>query len=195
MRYTVNCSIVFPDLPLLDRPAAAAAAGFDAVELWWPFTDSVPGDHEVDAFVTAVADAGVALTGLNFTAGDMHAGERGILSDPARASEFADNVAVAVGIGERLGTLGFNALYGNRRDDLDPGVQDETAVRSLALAADAAARIGAVALLEPVSGVDAYPLKTADDAVAVLDRVGSPHLRLLLDVYHLAVNGLSLIHI
>ncbi|WP_226356941.1 hydroxypyruvate isomerase family protein [Pseudonocardia sp. ICBG601] len=189
MRYTVNCSIVFPDLPLLDRPAAAAAAGFDAVEFWWPFAYSVPGDHEVDAFVTAVADAGVTLTGLNFTAGDMPAGERGILSDPARASEFADNVAVAVGIGERLGTLGFNALYGNRSDDLDPRVQDETAVRSLALAADAAARIGAVALLEPVSGVDAYPLRTADDAVAVLDRVGSPHLRLLLDVYHLAVNG------
>lgn len=189
MRYTVNCSIVLGDLPLLQRPAAAAAAGFDAVEFWWPFAASVPGDREVDAFVTAVADAGVTLTGLNFSAGDMPAGERGILSDPARAGEFADNVAVAVGIGERLGTLGFNALYGNRRDDLDPRVQDETARGNLALAADAAGRIGAVALLEPVSGVDAYPLRTADDAVAVLDRVGSPHLRLLLDVYHLAVNG------
>ncbi|MEJ8279974.1 hydroxypyruvate isomerase family protein [Pseudonocardia spirodelae] len=189
MRYTVNCSIVLPALPLLQRPAAAAAAGFDAVEFWWPFAEPVPADREVDAFVAAVADAGVTLTGLNFAAGDMPAGERGILSDPARSTEFADSVAVAVGIGERLGTLGFNALYGNRRDDLDPVRQDETADANLAMAAAAAARIGAVALLEPVSGVEAYPLKTADDAVAVLDRVGSPDLRLLLDVYHLAVNG------
>ncbi|MDT7632049.1 MAG: hydroxypyruvate isomerase, partial [Pseudonocardiales bacterium] len=38
-RYTANCSILFPDVPLLDRPAAAAAAGFDAVEFWWPFPE------------------------------------------------------------------------------------------------------------------------------------------------------------
>ena len=66
---TVNCSIVFPDVPLLERPAAAAAAGFDAVEFWWPFTRSVPADREVEEFVTAVSDAGVVLSGLNFDAG------------------------------------------------------------------------------------------------------------------------------
>ncbi|MFP5071712.1 hydroxypyruvate isomerase family protein [Pseudonocardia nantongensis] len=186
---SVNCSIVLPDVPLLERPAAAAAAGFDAVEFWWPFDRSVPSDAEVEAFVTAVSDAGVTLTGLNFAAGDMPAGERGILSDPARAAEFADNVDVAVGIGSRLGTTGFNALYGNRIDGLAPQAQDDLAAEHLALAGRAAARIGAVALLEPVSGVDAYPLKTAADAVAVLDRLASDDVRLLLDVFHLAVNG------
>ncbi|OLL72428.1 Hydroxypyruvate isomerase [Pseudonocardia sp. Ae168_Ps1] len=186
---TVNCSIVFGDVPLLERPAAAAAAGFDAVEFWWPFDRPVPSDHEVDAFVTAVSDAGVVLTGLNFAAGDMPAGERGILSDPDRATAFADNVEVAVGIGSRLGTTGFNALYGNRIPGVAPEAQDELAAEHLALAGRAAGRIGAVALLEPVSGVDAYPVRTAADAVAVLDRVGSDDVRLLLDVYHLAVNG------
>ena len=186
---TVNCSILFTDLPLLDRPAAAAAAGFDAVEFWWPFEKSVPADRDVEAFVTAVSDAGVTLSGLNFDGGDMPSGERGILSDPARSDAFADNVEVAVGIGSRLGTTGFNALYGNRTDDIDPREQDELAAQNLALAGAAAARIGAVALLEPVSGIDAYPIRTAADAVTVLDRVGSDDVRLLLDVYHLAVNG------
>jgi len=63
---TVNCSILFTELPLPQRPAAAAAAGFDAVEFWWPFPVSVPGDAGVDAFIAAVQDAGVQLTGLNF---------------------------------------------------------------------------------------------------------------------------------
>ncbi|TCK25868.1 hydroxypyruvate isomerase family protein [Pseudonocardia endophytica] len=186
---TVNCSILFTDLPLLDRPAAAAAAGFDAVEFWWPFGSSVPADQDVEQFVTAVSDAGVTLSGLNFDGGDMPAGERGILSDPKRSAAFADNVDVAVGIGSRLGTTGFNALYGNRTDDVAPEEQDELAAQNLALAGRVAATIGAIALLEPVSGIDAYPIRTAADAVAVLDRVGSDDVRLLLDVYHLAANG------
>ena len=186
---TVNCSILLTDLPLLDRPAAAAAAGFDAVEFWWPFDSPVPGDRDVDAFVTAVTDAGVMLSGLNFDGGDMPSGERGYLSDPARSAAFADTVDVAVGIGSRLGTTGFNALYGNRIPGVAPQEQDEVAAQNLALAGRAATRIGAVALLEPVSGIDAYPVRTAADAVTVLDRVGSDDVRLLLDVYHLAVNG------
>ena len=53
-RYAVNLSMLFTEVPLLARPAAAKAAGFDAVEFWWPFTTAVPGDAEVDEFVGAV---------------------------------------------------------------------------------------------------------------------------------------------
>ena len=53
LRYEVNCSILFTELPLLQRPAAAKAAGFDAVEFWWPFSVAVPSDAEVDEFVRA----------------------------------------------------------------------------------------------------------------------------------------------
>ncbi|MBP2367985.1 hydroxypyruvate isomerase [Pseudonocardia parietis] len=185
----MNCSILFTDLPLHERPQAARDAGFDAVEFWWPFAEAVPANREVDAFVRAVDDAGVRLTGLNFPAGDMPAGDRGLLSDPSRSHEFRDAIAIATGIGARLGTTGFNALYGNRIDGVAPAEQDTLAAENLAVAGLAAAAIGAVVLVEPVSGVDAYPLKTAADAVAVLDRVGSDHVALLLDVYHLAVNG------
>ena len=191
--YEVNCSIMFGELPLLERPAAARAAGFDAIELWWPFDDAVPGDARVDRLVRAVGDAGVQLVGLNFAAGDMPAGDRGLLSWPSRSQEFRDNVDVTVGIGERLGVRAFNALYGRRLDGVPVELQDEVATENLVLAAEAAARVGAVVLVEPVSGSPGYPLLTAADALAAMDRAvaagGVDNLRLLLDVYHLSVNG------
>jgi hydroxypyruvate isomerase len=191
--YTVNCSILLTDVPLLDRPRAARAAGFDAVEFWWPFPNPAPADAEVNAFVHAIEEAGVQLTGLNFAAGDMPAGDRGILSNPALSQAFRDSVAVAIGIAETLGTRSFNALYGNREPGLTAAAQDDVAVDNLAHAARAADRIGATVLLEPVSGAPQYPLKTAADVIAVIDRVATQHavtnLRLLADLYHLAVNG------
>ena len=192
-RCLVNCSILFTDLPVLERPAAARAAGFGAVEFWWPFDDAVPTDRDVDAFVGAISDAGVQLVGLNFFAGDMPGGDRGVVSWPARAAEFRDNVEVAVWIGERLGVAAFNALYGNRIHGVAPEEQDELAVEHLALAARAAARIGAQVLVEPVSGAERYPLRTAADVHDVLQRVdpesGPGRVSMLADLYHLSVNG------
>lgn len=191
--YTVNLSILFTELPLLERPAAAKAAGFDAVEFWWPHTVAVPEDKDIDAFIRAVRDAGVRLTGLNFFAGDMPGGDRGLVSWPARSTEFRDNIDVTVAIGEQLGCRAFNALYGNRVGGTDPAEQDALATENLALAAEAAGRVGGTVLVEPVSGAPAYPLLTAADALGVIDRVerasGARNLRFLADLYHLAVNG------
>ena len=193
LRYAVNCSILFTEQPLLERPAAAAEAGFDAVEFWWPFPDAVPGDQDVDAFVSAVRNAGVQLIGLNFAAGDMPGGDRGLVSWPARAGEFRDSVDVAVGIAQQLGCRAFNALYGNRLDGVHPAAQDELGAEQLAVAARAVAPIGGTVLVEPVSGAPRYPLLTAADVLAVLNRVGEEHgvgnAGLLADLYHLAVNG------
>jgi hydroxypyruvate isomerase len=192
-RYEANLSMLFTELPLLQRPAAAAAAGFTAVEFWWPFPAAVPADGEIDSFVTAVSDAGVQLAGLNFFAGDMPGGDRGAVSWPARSTEFRDNIEVTIGIGERLGCRAFNALYGNRVDGVSPDEQDELAVANLALAGQAAARIGGTVLIEPVSGAPRYPLRTTADVIAVIDRVGEQtgvhNLGFLCDLYHLAVNG------
>lgn len=192
LRYAVNTSILFPDVAVEARSRAAADAGFGAVESWWPFPDAVPGDRAIEAFVRSVEDAGVRLVQLNFPAGDMAGGERGLLSLPARSAEFRDGVAIAVGIGERLGCRAFNALYGNRLDGLDAAAQDELAVANLAHAGRAAARIGGTVLVEPLSGVPGYPLRTASDVLAVVGRVerdtGVTGLGLLCDLYHLAVN-------
>lgn len=191
--YVANCSILFTEVPLLERPAAAAAVGFDAVEFWWPFPVAVPAEAEIEAFVHAVEDAGVALTALNFPAGDLPAGDRGLVSWPGRSTEFLEGVAVAVDIARRLGTTGFNALYGNRIDGTPPQDQDDLAVTTLLAATAAAARIGATVLLEPLSGAPRYPLRTADHVLDVIDHVqkagAGDNLRLLADLYHLAVNG------
>jgi hydroxypyruvate isomerase len=193
LRYLANCSMLFTEQPLLERPAAAKAAGFDAVEFWWPWPQQpVPGDGEIDAFVRAVRDSGVQLVGLNFFAGDLTGPDCGVLSIPARSAQFRDNVAVTVGIGEQLGASAFNALYGNRVEDVDPTEQDELARINLATAAEAADRIGATVLVEAVSGPKPYPLRTADDAAAVLrDLRGTGHdnVAFLCDLFHLANNG------
>ena len=193
LAYLVNCSMLFTERPLLERPAAASAAGFDAIEFWWPWPEQpVPADADLDAFVRAVRDAGVQLVGLNFFAGDLAGPDAGVLSIPDRSSQFRDNLDVAVGIGEQLGVMAFNALYGNRVDGIAPEQQDELARENLGRAAGAAARIGATVLVEPVSGPKPYPLRTADDAVGVVDAVraaGHENVGFLCDLFHLANNG------
>ena len=190
--YTVNASILLTDRPILERAQAVREAGFDAAEYWWPFQEAVPSDADVADFERSVTSAGLSLTGLNFFAGDMPGGERGLVSWVSRRKEFEDNIDVTVGIGERLGCRAFNALYGNRTDDVPAEQQDEVALENLAAAARAAARIDGVVLLEPVSGSEAYPLKTAADALAVIGKLqaeGIQNVKLLADFYHMAVNG------
>ncbi|GAB3061657.1 TIM barrel protein [Intrasporangium mesophilum] len=191
-RYLVNCSILFTDLPVLDRPAAARAAGFDGIEFWWPFPVAVPASADVDAFVDAVLEADVQLVGLNFFAGDMPGGDRGVVSWPGREQEFRENVELSVELGKQLDIRVFNALYGNRLEGIAPGEQDELAQENLTLAARAVARLGSTVLVEPLSGAERYPLTKAADARGVLDRLkagGVENIGLLADLYHLAVNG------
>ncbi|MET7439107.1 TIM barrel protein, partial [Streptomyces sp. NPDC005568] len=174
-RFNVNLSILFTELPLLERPAAAAAAGFTAVELWWPWVDSpTPERSELDALKKAIEDAGVQLTGLNFYAGQLPGPDRGALSLPGTESErFRANIDVAASFAESLGCKALNALYGNRVEGVDPAEQDALALENLVLAARAADRIGAVLLIETLNAPESprYPLVSAPAGVAVVDRV------------------------
>ncbi|MEV5959045.1 TIM barrel protein [Streptomyces sp. NPDC051987] len=196
-RFDVNLSILFTELPLLERPAAAAAAGFSAVELWWPWADSpTPERSELDALRKAVEDAGVRLTGLNFYAGRLPGPDRGALSVPGAESErFRANIDLAADFAQSLGCTALNALYGNRVDGVDPAEQDALALENLVLAARAADRIGAVLLIEALNRPESprYPLVSAPAAVEVVDRVnaatGLGNARFLMDLYHLSMNG------
>ena len=185
LRYDVNVSILLTELPLLQRPQAARDAGFAAIECWWPFDVAVPPDRDVDAFVGAVRDAGVQLVSLNAYGGDLAAGERGLASLPGREAEFRDNLDVAVALLDELDCPTLHVLHG-KRDGSDPARQDELAVQHLRLAVDSARR--ATVVVEALSGDERYPVRTAADALRVLDRVG-PDARFLCDVYHLSVNG------
>lgn len=191
--YAANCSLLFTEVPLLERPAAARAEGFDAVEFWWPWPQHpVPADRDIDAFIGSIRDAGVQLIGLNFFAGDLSGPDCGVLSVPSRSAEFHDNLDVTVAIGRTLGVGSFNALYGNRIEDVDPEEQDEIGTANLVAAANAAAETGAIVLVEPVSGPKPYPLRTAADVARVLDRAlaaGAANVGMLFDLFHLASNG------
>lgn len=190
MRFDINLSLLFTELPLRERPRAAAEVGFDTIELWWPFDGPLPGDAEIEQLVAAVDDAGVGVVSLNFDAGDMAAGDRGLVSHPAAVKRFRANVEVAVGIAERLGCRVLNALYGNRLEGTHAATQDETAVENLGIAAAAAAHIDATVVLEPLNRLDnpRYPVVNLDDAAAVASRVAEQtrqRVGLLADLYHL----------
>jgi hydroxypyruvate isomerase len=192
--FTVNCSMLLTELPLLERADFAVRSGFTRVEFWWPFAESVPSDEQIDAFQRAIEDAGAQLTGINFASGSRQAGEHGLLSLEERSSEFLANVDIVVGLGERLGCKAFNALYGNRMHDREPQSQDEVALDNLAAAADAVSRIGGTILLEPLSGAERYPLKTARDALRVISRMhelGHRNVKLLADLFHLSATETS----
>ncbi|QGV77830.1 TIM barrel protein [Streptomyces ficellus] len=196
-RFNVNLSILFTELPLLERPAAAAAAGFTAVELWWPWIETpTPDRRELDALKKALDDAGTQLVGLNFYAGQLPGPDRGALSVPGEESErFRANIEVAADFAASVDCKALNALYGNRVDGVDPAVQDELALENLVLAARAADRIGAILLIEALNKPESprYPLVSAPAAVAVVDKVnaatGLGNAKFLLDLYHLSMNG------
>jgi hydroxypyruvate isomerase len=181
MRYDVNLSILFTELPLLERPAAAAAAGFDAVELWWPFDGPVPAGGRLDALAAAIDDAGVSLVGLNFDAGDMASGERGLLSSRSTSDRFRANVDVVVEFAGRMGCRVLNALYGNTSDDTD----HDLALENLTLAAAAAREVGATVVVEALNSHESprYPITSSNAALEVVGQV--PGTAFLADFYHL----------
>ncbi|MEU0137541.1 TIM barrel protein [Streptomyces sp. NPDC006296] len=196
-RFDVNLSILFTELPLLERPAAAAAAGFTAVELWWPWTETpTPAQAELDALKKALDDAGTRLVGLNFYAGRLPGPDRGALSLPGEESDrFRANIDVAADFAASVGCTALNALYGNRVEGVDPAAQDELALENLVLAARAADRIGATLLIETLNSTESplYPLVSAPAGIEVVDRVneatGLGNAAFLLDLYHLSMNG------
>ena len=158
MRFCANISLLFTEVPFLERFAAARSAGFDAVEMWWPRGENL------DAVEAAVADAGVEVVLLNFDAGDMPAGDRGTLSDPSREHEFHANVPVALALADAIGCTQLNALVGF--GDLD------LARRNVQRAADAAR--GKTILIEAVNTLRERPLPALEHArrggVRALDR-------------------------
>lgn len=190
MRFAANLSILFTEHSLLERPAAAAACGLRCAELWWPFATPEPADHEIDGLLRNFDDVGVQLTGLNFYAGDMAAGDRGIVSHPGESKRFRNHVEIAVGIAERAGCRVLNALYGNLLEDTDPAAQRETAIGNYAVAAQAAGRIGATVVIEAINTFEnpRYPITTTAQTRELMEEVESEtghRLALLYDAYHM----------
>ncbi len=192
VRLAANISLLFTDLPYLKRPAAAAAAGFTAIETWWPFgADPEPADPDVNDFLGAIEDAEVDLVALNFFAGDMPAGERGVASLPDRAEQFRSSIPIAGHIARKTGCARFNALYGVRDQRFALAEQQGTAVANLRHAARVVGMAGGTVLIEALAVGEngGYPLASPADVVRVLGDCGEPNVAMLADFYHFARNG------
>lgn len=195
MKYAINCSMTYRELPLYERAAAAVTDGFKAVEFWWPWPETAdPSNDQVAAFIDSIASAGVSLVALNFFGGDPERGENGILCHPRRVDEFRSSVKTAVRIATVLGCRLFNASYGYVT--CDPTSASKVAIDNLMFATQLTAGIGGTVLIEPLSGNAAYPIQSCEDAIEVIRRVtarGSINIGLLCDFYHLASNGQDLL--
>ena len=181
MRFCANVSILFKEAPFLERFGKAKRAGFSAVEFWWPSGEDL-GEVE-----TAIRDAGLEVVLFNFDAGEMPAGDRGLLSDPVRQDQFRQNVPVALELAQRLGCRKLNALVGQEIPGMSRDEQLELAWENVAWAAGRAAEYGIEVLVEAVNTFEngPYLLYTTRDAANFLRSVGVANVRLQYDFYHM----------
>jgi hydroxypyruvate isomerase len=106
LRFSPNLSLLWAGLPLPERCERAAEAGFSAVELWWP------GQPEAELLPELTAHLGLELAMLNFDAGDMAGGDRGLAADPARRDQLRANVPIALRIARACRCTRLNLLVG-----------------------------------------------------------------------------------
>jgi hydroxypyruvate isomerase len=179
-QFAANLSMLFTELPFMDRFAAARAAGFDAVEYLFPYA------HAKEDLAAALQANGLKQVLHNLPAGDWEAGERGIACHPDRVGEFRQGVARAIEFAQALQCPQVNCLAGK----LPAGVAHEhalaTFVGNLGFAAAALKAAGIRLLIEPINSYDipGFFLTRTDQALAILDEVGSDNLFVQYDIYH-----------
>jgi len=179
-RFAANLTMLFTELPFMERFAAARAAGFDSVEYLFPYA------YPKEQLAQALRGNGLKQVLHNLPAGDWDAGERGIACHPDRVAEFRAGVARAIEYATALGCPQVNCLAGK----LPAGVTREQAhatfVGNLAFAASALKEAGIRLLIEPINHFDipGFFLTRTDQALAILDEVGSDNLFIQYDIYH-----------
>jgi hydroxypyruvate isomerase len=181
MRFSANVSILFKEVPFLERFGRAAATGFSTVEFWWP-SDEDPGAVE-----KAVKDANLQVALMNFDAGDMAAGDRGLAGDPEREGRFRENVPVALELARSMDCRRMNVLVGHALAGMNREEQLALARRNVGFAADEARKVGIEVLVEAVNTFEngPYLLRTTEGAVRFVRGVGRGNVKVQHDLYHM----------
>lgn len=188
MPICANLSLLFTELPLLERVRAAAEAGFAGVEVQFPY--EVPAE----ALQAELQRSGLPLVLFNLPAGDLMQGGAGLAAVPGREAQFAAGLRQALDYAEVLRPQKINVLAGR----LAGGVEREQALALLAehlgQAAEAFAGRGIPLLMEAINLHDmpGFLLNTPQHLLDMLARVGHPNLAAQLDFYHMARMGLDL---
>jgi hydroxypyruvate isomerase len=184
-RFSANLHFLFNEHPFLDRFAAAARAGFTAVEFPDPYA------FPLAELVARLRANALSCVLLNFPMGDRAAGEMGLACLPERTDEFRATVPRAIAAAQALGCPRLNCMAGRAPAGAEPDRLRATLVDNLRLAAAACAEAGLEVMLEPLNDADLPDIyvKGTAQAVDIIREVGAANLRLQFDCYHLTVMG------
>jgi hydroxypyruvate isomerase len=179
-KFAANLTMLFTEHPFLDRFERAARAGFEAVEFLFPY------DFAVDEIKSRLDANRLELVLHNLPAGDWAAGERGIACLPDRISDFRDGVAKAIRYATALGVPRINCLAGKTPTGVSDKTIRDTLVGNLRFAAAALKEVNIALLIEPINTFDipGFCLSHTDQALAIIDEVGSDNLCVQYDIYH-----------
>ena len=182
-RFAANLTMLFNEVPFLDRFEAAARAGFEDVEYLFPYA------HPKEQLAERLKSHGLIQVLHNLPAGDWEAGERGIACLPDRAGEFRDGVGQAIEYATALGCKQVNCLAGIAPDEVAAETVRETFVNNLKFAATNLAEAGIRLLIEPINTRDipGFFLCHTEQAVSIIEEVGSSNLALQYDIYHMQI--------
>ena len=181
-RFAANLAYLFTERPLIERFAAAAVAGFRAVELQFPY------DHAPASIKAELDRHGLTMLGLNTAPGQLASGEFGVAAIPGREQEFAALFRQALDYVTAIGGCQIHCLAGKVPPEQRPAAET-TFIRNLAHAADAAAEQNVTLLIEPINPRDRpdYYLTRAEHAADIIAKVGRPNVRIQFDFYHVQI--------
>jgi hydroxypyruvate isomerase len=175
-RFAANLSMMFTELPFLDRFEAAAKAGFRGVEFLFPY------EFPAAEIAARLKANGLSQVLFNFPPGDWAKGERGLAALAGREAEFDAATRQAISYAEALGCPRIHAMAGL----VHQGAQRSVYVSNLKKAARMAAASGIEIIIEPINTRDipGFFLNRTGEARAVIYEVGEPNLGLQFDIYH-----------
>jgi hydroxypyruvate isomerase len=190
LRFAASVNLMFNEVPLPERFAAARAAGFEAVEVQYPYAMTI---EEMKA---AIAAAGVEVVLINTPQGNAAAGERGLGALPGREADFEQAFAKALAYADAAGCRMIHVTAGVPPAGADPDAIDRVFVRNLKAALAASAGTGVTLLLETLNRRDfpGYHLVKFAHARRLIEAVGDERLRFQLDLYHRQINDGDLEH-
>lgn len=179
-RFAANLSMMFGEIPFLDRFAAARKAGFEAVEFLFPY------EHPAAELATRLKDNGLAQVLFNAPPGDWTKGERGMAALPGRQGEFRDAIRIALDYAAALECPRLHVMAGLAPAGVAHDTLTATYGANLAWAAEECAKIGVKPVIEPINHRDipGFFLNTTDQAAAIIAAVGPEKLGMQFDLYH-----------
>jgi hydroxypyruvate isomerase len=183
MRLCANLSMMFNEMPFLERFEAAARAGFKGIEYLFPF------DHPAQEIRSRLEANGLEQVLFNAPPGDWGAGERGTASLPGREAEFRDGVKRALEYASVLGNRLLHVMAGIPGKDVAPVTAGSRYAANLAWAAEQAQTAGVKLVIEPINHRDmpGFHLNTMAQGAAVIEAIGRDRIGLQFDLYHCQV--------